>query len=334
MRRRISKTTLKFQKKVLDAIRQYDMISKGDRVLVATSGGADSVSLLKVLYELRKKLGIEVVAANIDHSLRGKESAADSRFVKGLAKSMGLEVAYKKINVRKEGKRKSSVEEKAREKRYEFLLKAAENRKCNVIATGHTMDDQAETVLMRVIYGSSTEGIRGIPPLREHGSLRIVRPLIRTERKDIIKFLKENRIKHVEDSSNENMRMRRNKIRKILLPQLEEYNPRIKRALVNLADNVREDVSLLPRGGRRASSGTEARIKISDLILQPKAVRKRIFKELFASSGGSVKKLTYRHWMDMDEFTRRAQKGKSLDLPGSIRVMKRKDELIYKKRSG
>lgn len=337
MKKKKRKTNLNFEKEVLDTIRQYDMISRGDKVLVATSGGADSVSLLKTLLNLKKKLGIEVVAANIDHSLRGEESAADSKFVKSLAKEMGIDIAYKKIDVKKSGTKKSSIEEKARKKRYEFLSKAAKSRKCNVIATGHTMDDQAETVLMRVIHGSSTEGISGIPPVRKQGKIRIVRPLIRTERKDIIAFLQQNNIKYVEDSSNENMRMRRNKIRKLLLPHLEEYNPRVKRALVNLADNIREDTSLatketIARKGR--VSGTSARIKISELLLQPKAIRKRVFKELFTSSGGSVKKLTYRHWISVDEFLKRAQNGKSLDLPGEIRVTKKKDELIYKKRSG
>lgn len=322
-----------FLKRVKDTIKHYEMLEKGDRVLVAVSGGADSVCLLKVLYDMRRRMGIELVVGNLDHSLRGAESAEESRFVKRLAKEMALECVHKKINVKACSKRGISTEEKAREKRYAFFEKAAKDKKCNVIATGHTIDDQAETVLMRVVYGSSFKGLTGIPPVREDGAFKIVRPLIRTERKDLDDFLKKMKMAHIEDSSNQDQRFVRNRIRHQLLPFLEGYNPKVKRTLTNLADTLREDLVFMEqqKNGiieKKMRPGATS-VKIKDIMLQPKTVRKEMLKDLFREAGGNVKKLTYRHWMDMDRFVR-ASGGKCvLDLPGNIRIDKKNDTVRF-----
>lgn len=324
-----------FLKQIRDTIKHYDMLRRGDRVIAAVSGGADSVCMLKVLLKLKKELGIEVLVGNMDHGLRGKESEADSRFVKELVAGLGIEFLHKKTDTRKGGKKGASVEERAREKRYGFLVEAAAENGCGVIATGHTMDDQAETVLMKVVYGGSISGITGIPPVREEDGVRIVRPLIRTERDDGRAFLERNGDAYVEDSSNSDMRFLRNKVRGELLPYLEGYNPKIKRALVNLSDTLRDDLPFLEgarqKAVRKYSSGPEDAIcvEIKDMALQPLALRKEIFKELFKRAGGNVKKLSYRHWMEMDYLIRAAEKGKSLDLPGDVRVTRERNRLIF-----
>ncbi|MFH1552568.1 MAG: tRNA lysidine(34) synthetase TilS [Candidatus Omnitrophota bacterium] len=328
-----------FLKRVKDTVKRYDMLHKGDRVLAAVSGGADSVCLLKALLDMRKGLGIEVIAANMDHGIRGKESEADSDFVKSLSEKFKLKYVHKKVNLASGRGKGGSFEEQAREKRYAFFRKAAMENKCNVIATGHTMDDQAETILMRVIYGSSLAGITGIPPFRTEGALRIVRPLIRVERRDILDFLDKDGLEYTEDSTNLDVKYLRNKVRHEVLPFLEKYNPRLRRSLVNLSDTLREDLLFISTekekiikkhapGGGSAVCG----IKIKDIILQPKTLRKEIFKVLFKRAGGNVKKLTYRHWMDMDYFLRAAEKNKSLDFPGNIRVTKRRDEVVFARR--
>jgi len=325
-----------FLKQIRDTIRHYDMLRRGDRVLAAVSGGADSVCMLMALLKLKKELGIEVLAGNMDHGLRGEESEADSCFVKELAAGLGIEFLHKKTDARKGGKKGASLEERAREKRYAFLTKAAAENGCGVIATGHTMDDQAETVLMKVVYGSSISGITGIPPVRDEEGVRIIRPLIRTERAGGRAFLEKNGVAYVEDSSNNDMRFLRNRIRGELLPFLEGYNPKIKRALVNLSDTLREDMPFL-EGARRkavrkhaAGRGDGICIEIKDMVLQPRALRKEIFKELFRRAGGNVKKLSYRHWMEMDYLLRAAEKGKSLDLPGDVRVTRERNRLIFR----
>ena len=334
--KRKSLTGAAFLKRVKDTIKHYDMLAEGDRVLVAVSGGADSVCLLKALVDLRRQLGIDLVVANMDHCLRGSQSESDSRFVMELAAALELECRHKKVRVAEGGAAGASLEEKAREKRYAFLKQAAAKSGCNVIATGHTMDDQAETVLLRVIYGSSLAGISGIYPVRQEGAFRLARPLIRTTRRDILDFLKGARQGYVEDPSNKDLKFLRNSVRHRILPFLEKYNPSLKRSLANLADALREDFIFLDAErkkalGKHQGSGS---VEMKDIILQPKAVRKEVLKELFRRAGGNVKKLTHRHWMDMDYFIRSAEKGRSLDLPGGIRLSKRDGSVIFEKARG
>jgi tRNA(Ile)-lysidine synthase len=337
MARRHTLTYSAFLKQAEDTIKRYDMLRKGDRVLAAVSGGPDSVCMLKVLLGARDKYSADIIVANLDHGLRGRESARDSVFVKKLAGEMGLKYEHKKINLRRSKRGKKSVEENARQKRYEFLKSAAVRTGCNVIATGHTMDDQAETVLIRIIYGSSISGITGISPAREEDGLRIIRPLIRTERKAIMDFLEKARLNYVEDSSNLDVKFMRNSIRHEVLPFLCKYNPRIKRTLVNLSDTFREDLFFLDTqkaaaGKHIYSGGSKTAVQIRDIILQPRTIRKEIFKELLKRAGGDIKRLTYRHWMDVDCFLRTTPKSKSLDLPGKIRITKTGNEITFRKR--
>lgn len=333
----MKKKTLRtnFLKALKDTIRQYDMLKKGDRVLAAVSGGADSVSLLRALIDIRPLAEIEVIAANLDHGLRGSESAAESRFVIDLAEKVGVPCVHAGITSHRPGKNRISVEEYLRKERYDFLVSAAKKHKCGVIATGHNMDDQAETVLMRVIKGSSTAGLAGIPPVRNERGIKVIRPLIRVARAEILSFLEASGTPHVEDSSNADTRFLRNSIRHEVIPALEKINPRIRRVLVNLADSVRQDMLMLDSvrndTGKRTAGSFRGQhsIYLSELLLQPKIVQKQICKELFGKAGGDMKKLTFRHWMDMERLIRSSEKGKSLDLPGKISVTRRKNALVF-----
>ncbi len=314
------------------------MLRHGDRVLAAVSGGPDSVGLLKVLCDLGRKLGLEIIVANLDHGIRGKESRMDSEFVKRLSEDLGLIFAHKSVRLGSKGKEKKSLEERAREKRYAFLKSAAKENGCNVIATGHTLDDQAETVLMRVITGSSPAGLAGVPPVRQEDDIKIIRPFIRVPKKDILDYLRTSRQGYVEDRTNRDIKIKRNRIRLEVFPYLEKLNPKVKRSLVNLADALREDLLLSEAEGKKVSArrmkeGKEfVRVRIADVVLQPKVLRKAVFKESIRRLGGNIKKLTYRHWMDMDYLLRTGKKGKSLDFPGGVRVTKRAFELVFEKR--
>jgi tRNA(Ile)-lysidine synthase len=338
VKKKIAKTN--FLKGIKDTIRHYDMITKGDRVLVAVSGGADSVCLLKALLDIAKGAGIAVVAANLDHGLRGRESAAESRFVEDLTKGLGVTCVRGKIRTGIQKKKKISVEEYLRAQRYAFLIRSAKKKRCNVVATGHTMDDQAETILMRIIKGASSEGMGGIPPVRREGPFTFIRPLIRSSRKEILMFLDASGLPHVEDSSNSDTKFLRNRLRHEIFPVVEKINPKIKRSLVNMADSIREDMCLVDKTKKNAvknitvSYSPEKGVRISDLLIHPKSLRKEMFKELFINAGGDVKKLTFRHWMNMDDLIRLGDNGKSLDLPGKVMVTKRKKAIIFSKRPG
>jgi len=326
-----------FLKRIKDTIKQNDMLNEGDRVLAAVSGGPDSVCLLEVLCRIRKTFQTEIIVANMDHCLRGEQSEKDSEFVEELSRKLKLGFLHKKVKIRSLGAKGVSLEELARGERYKFLKEAALRENCNVIATGHTMDDQSETVLMRMIHGAGLAGLSGIPSVRYEGNIKIIRPLIRIEKRDILEFLKKEKICFVQDKSNLDLKFVRNYARHKILPFLEESNPKIRRTLANLADSLREDYVFLSAerekiiGKYRKSAREINSIKIKDMILQPKAVRKEIFKELITKAGGNIKKLTYRHWMDMNYFLISAARGKSLNLPGGVKIIKKNDEIVFKK---
>ncbi|MBU1656779.1 MAG: tRNA lysidine(34) synthetase TilS, partial [Candidatus Omnitrophica bacterium] len=198
-----------FLKRIKDTIKHYDMLHPGDRVLVAVSGGSDSVCLLRALRGMRK-MDLEIVVGNLDHGIRKRGSKADSAFVKKLSKELGLLYAHRELNLKACKREKSSLEEKARSARYDFLGSCAKKYNCGIIATGHTLDDQAETVVMRFILGSSLKGMSGIPPVRYENGLKIIRPLIRVEKKEIIQQLHAEGWPYREDHTNRDTKYFRN----------------------------------------------------------------------------------------------------------------------------
>lgn len=214
-----------FLKKLKQAIARYDLLEKGDKVLVAVSGGPDSVALLYALLEIRDEFNLDLSVAHLNHKLRGRESDEDQKFVKKLAQKLNLKFFSKSIDVKKEAKKKKlSLEEGARLVRYRYLEDLADRIEADKIALGHQADDQAETFLMRLLRGAGGLGLSGIPPKRG----KIIRPLIEIKREEIEKFLKEKGESYRTDSSNLLPNYFRNKIRLLLLPLIKKkFNPKI-----------------------------------------------------------------------------------------------------------
>lgn len=221
------------QNKLLKFIREQDMIAPGDTVVCAVSGGADSVALLFAFYLWKDKLGITLEAAHFNHHLRGEESDRDEAFVRGLCDryDVPLHVGSAEVKPGKKG-----LEAAARDTRYTFLRSL--NGK---IATAHTADDNAETVLMHLIRGTGLKGLGGITPI--HGN--IIRPMLNVTRRDVEEFLKEWCLSHIEDSSNETDAFLRNRIRHHVMPLLTAENPRIAENLSQMALRLREDEDFL-----------------------------------------------------------------------------------------
>ncbi len=219
------------------------MVETGEKILVAVSGGPDSVCLLHVL----KELGYTVEAAHLDHQTREGASAADAAFVTALCDGLGVPLHAESRAVEAEAEASPlSFEEYARKVRYAYLADTAEAIGCDAIATGHHADDQAETVLMRVLRGAAPGGLSGIPPLRMAGNVRIIRPLLDCTRKAIVAYLDQRQVAYRIDHSNTDTRFLRNRLRHDLLPMLTaEYNPRLPEALVRLADVQRAENELL-----------------------------------------------------------------------------------------
>ena len=216
-------------------IREHDLLRAGDRVAVAVSGGADSVALLRLLLELRSELGIVVSVAHLNHQLRGADAERDAGFVAELAERHGLEFHLATRDVRAYAvEHKLSLEAAGRRLRYAFFSALVDEHKVDKVATAHTLDDQAETVLLKLLRGSWLRGLAGIHPrLRaEDGRIWVVRPLLATSRREVEAYLQRLQQPWREDLSNQDRRFRRNRVRQ-LLPQLEaEHHPGVRAALV------------------------------------------------------------------------------------------------------
>jgi tRNA(Ile)-lysidine synthase len=315
----------KLIEQVLRTVRNYEMLSPGDHVLVALSGGPDSVFLLRAMHDLKNKFKLSgITVCNLDHGLRGKESVEDSRFAKAIANKLGLRFIHKKIRLKKSAK--LSTEEMAREARYKFYREACRKSGANIVATGHTLDDQAETVIMRIIKGASLKGAVGILPVRREGDISYIRPMIELEKPEILKYLSDNSVDYRIDRTNLENIYFRNVVRSEILPFLKNYNPRIKRALFSFAEHLREDFEFIENEKARAKDlitgvrdGT-VEIALKDIAIQPGALQKEILRDALKKAGGEVKRLSFRHWKDLSNFIKYKRTGSSIDLPGSIRV--------------
>ena len=226
--------------KFIKLIQDYHLFERGERVLVGVSGGADSVALLHLLLGIRRRYDLDVIVGHFNHRLRGKESDGDEEFVRELARQLDLACVIEGASAADQSLLRAGVEAWARDRRYEFFTRVSRIHRIAKVALGHTMDDQAETVLLRLVRGAGTLGLAGIPCVREG---HFVRPLIRIRRHDILRFLAQQQLSYREDSSNTEEKYLRNRVRRELVPLLrEKYNPRIVELLSNTANILRDDI--------------------------------------------------------------------------------------------
>lgn len=235
------------------AITSYGMFDNASRVVVALSGGADSMSLLHFLVNNSERYGVEVAAAHVNHCLRGEESERDCRFVKEQCEKLGVPLYIKKVDVAKIAKERNiGTELCGREVRYEFFEELSSDGN-TAIATAHTATDNAETILLNITRGCGLDGLAGIPPKR--GS--IVRPLIRVCRTDVEKYCADNNIPFVTDSTNLRADYSRNKIRLNVIPELSKINPSVIAVINRMSDTISSDSAYL----KKVTSGEYNRCK-------------------------------------------------------------------------
>ncbi len=310
-------------------IKEFRLIDKGDKVIVGISGGPDSVVLLFLLNSLRKELGFTIHLAHLDHGLRSG-SGKDLRFVEGLANKLGLALTVRKIRL-KNIIRKGSIEEAARKVRFAFFASVAKKEKADKVALGHNRDDQAETVLMRILRGSGLYGLNSILPKRKINDLIVVRPLLLVSRVEINKYLDKRRIKACVDESNFEDIYLRNRIRNDLLPYLEQkYNKNIKEVLSNLALNTAYDYDYLRHCAclvfNRSKKGY---ISLSKLAKLHPAIKRLLFRMNIAWVKGDTKAMTSGHIAEIESLVSVRPVGSIVDLPGSISVIKQKKALRF-----
>lgn len=252
--------------KLLALIREYDMISPGDQVVCAVSGGADSMALLWSMYLLQSKLGITLSAAHFNHHLRGEESDRDEAFVREFCESYGIPVSVGSGNV---CAGKKGLEAAARDARYAYLKSLP-----GKIATAHTCDDNAETVLMHLVRGTGLKGLGAIAPV----SGKLIRPMLLISRSDVEALLEEYHIPHIEDSSNGTDAFLRNRLRHNVMPLLKAENPRLSENLSIMAMQLRQDEAVLSEMADSAAS-------VPELRALPDAVRSRALVRILKENG-------------------------------------------------
>ncbi|MCI8832891.1 MAG: tRNA lysidine(34) synthetase TilS [Clostridia bacterium] len=238
-----------FKEKIVKTITKYNLIQNGDKIVIGLSGGPDSISLINVLNEIRndKTFGLEfdLIAAHINHNIR-EEAKSDEDFVVRYCKEKNIDVYVLSIDLNKKAKQeKKGTEEAGRNARYEFFEKILIKTKANKIATAHTANDNAETVLMNIIRGSGTSGLKGIRPIREN---KFIRPLIETTREEIENYCDEHKLNPRIDKTNFENEYTRNKTRNILIPLIKEkFNPNIIITINRLSNIINEENEYLEK---------------------------------------------------------------------------------------
>jgi tRNA(Ile)-lysidine synthase len=325
------------------------MMRAGGRIGVAVSGGADSVALLLILLELRKKLGITLLAAHFNHQLRGPESDADEVFVRELATRHGLEFAAGREDVAARARENHwNLEDAARRLRYSFFAELVATGRAEWIAVGHTADDQAETVLARLARGTGPTGLAGIYPVVGH----VVRPLLEARREELRDELRALGQEWREDASNQDVTRMRARVRQSVLPHIErELQPGVVKHLSELAHLVREEESFwtaLVQGCVESSvtkSDAGLSIRIADLMEPPalrgalaqatsesralEAVSKRLIRRLAAESRGPRGQLGSIHVEQILRLAREGRSGQRVPLPGGAEVERVFDRLVF-----
>lgn len=311
---------------MLALIRREGMLPTGSRVLCAVSGGADSVALLAGLYRLREQLDLTLYAAHYNHNLRGEESSRDEDFVRALVQERfpGVELYVGAGDVAKQAKeRGAGLEETARAMRYTFLNETARNIGADKIATAHTADDNAETILLHLCRGTGLQGLTGIAPVR--GAL--IRPMLCVTRSEVEAFLQAEGLPHVEDSSNRDEYYARNRVRRQVMPVLEGLYPGFARRVSENAAALRQDEEYLARQGRELAARavcTEEEVTIPAAVLAhaPRPVAVRAVRQLLSRLREGDDSCTAAHLEGLLELCRSQAPSGEMHLPGGMLALR------------
>ena len=295
------------------------------RVLVAVSGGGDSVGLLHLLARLSPKLRPVLVVAHLDHALR-RGSSADAKFVARLAASLDLSTVMERREVLAARRKDESLEEAARRVRRSFLLAGAAEVGASAIVTGHTLDDQAETILMRLVRGAGPTALAAMAPA---GPGPFVKPLLGIERAAIRAWLGKRRIRFRDDPANSSLAFDRNRVRRLVIPALAKaLNPKAARHIVEAAGRLREDAAFLDAMARESFATIASRssgvltLQAAALVALRPPLASRVARIALTAAGCDPRRVSARHVESVVELAS-ARAGASVDLPGRNGVRRR-----------
>jgi tRNA(Ile)-lysidine synthase len=332
----------RFVRDLITEWRRLKMPFEGQTVVIGVSGGADSVSLLLAMHDLwtKQKIRLRLVAAHFNHKLRGEESDADEEFVRQLTGRLGVEFAVGRGSIQTAG----NVEQNARRARYDFLRETATKLDAFAVLTGHTINDQAETVLMNLVRGSGPDGLSGMRTVRQLGeehcsqpdktsemlpfaNILLVRPLLSwATRINTEAFCNDSGIEYRYDTMNEDTAFKRVRIRKILLPLLEDMNPNIIETLANTASLMQAVVDSSGTSKYVSSNGSD--LNLNDLRVIPEAERSGQIRDWLGRCRGTTRQLQLKHIQAIERLVVSPKSGRTVELPGG-KVVKSAGRLIY-----
>ena len=325
---------------VIQTIRRHNLLVRGQRILVGVSGGADSVALLAVLRDLALAWKLNLTVAHLNHGIRGPAAAADAAFVAGLARRWQLQFIGGRVNVPVQARRRGiSLEMAGRKARYDFFAKAARAYDCDVVATAHTADDQAETILLNLVRGAGPAGLAGIPYIGRYGALKVVRPLRDLNRKSIEQFLKKRQLVWRHDATNADPAFLRNRVRHEVLPLLEDrLNPGIRPALLRASDILASENEWL--NGLAADILEQCRAPVTGQALAadrlngyPVAARRRVLRHWLTMCGLAPEALNFEAIERLDNLVTDQRGGRAVTLSGGWLVRRARDVLTLSQRA-
>src|SRR5689334_2454467 len=333
-----------FPRLLLVEWRKLKLPLAGETIVVGVSGGADSTALLLALHELKAagKLSVRICVAHLDHKLR-KTSTQDARWVSDLAARLGYECVIGRAKVAELARAKNdNLEQAARQARYAFLERTAKRVAASYVLTAHTMDDQAETVLLRLMRGSGGSGLGGmetVRPLAKDGSIKLVRPLLWARRIETEDYCLLRKTRFLSDEMNDDHAFARVRVRKQLLPLMQSFNNRVVEALSRTAAQLREDGAVLFNDSgallRKAVVSTQQNetdspaLDVKVLANAPPALRRRALREWLSEARGSARRLEMVHLVAVEKLLEGNAGGRVVELPGGLRVRRRRDRLEF-----
>ncbi|MEO8436569.1 MAG: tRNA lysidine(34) synthetase TilS [Pyrinomonadaceae bacterium] len=347
----------KFLQGLLAEWQRLELSLQNAEVIVAVSGGVDSTALLLALAGLirAKKLDVNLTVAHLDHGLRGNLSKDDAQWVRELAEKLGYQSAVGRVDVKKRaGKAGDNLEQAARRARYDFLLKVAQKKGAQFILTAHTMEDQAETVLMNLLRGSGIDGLGGMEPVRllsKKDKIMLARPLLRWARRaDTEAYCRESGAECKTDEMNFDEKFLRVRVRRQLLPLMEGFNSRVVEALSRTALLLREDAVALSLVAEelleRATEKTQAKdpsardvknkvpsLRVEILANAQPALRLRTLRHWLAAGRGDLRRLELVHVLAVEQLLKGSRGGRVVELPGGGRVSRQRGLLQFHPKS-
>ncbi|MCR4604805.1 MAG: tRNA lysidine(34) synthetase TilS [Eubacterium sp.] len=317
----------RFERDFIQYIKAHGLLTGGERVIVGLSGGADSVALLTMLAKIRDKFELSIVAVHVHHGIRGDEADRDEIFSEDIAKKMNIEYVCKRCDAPGYAKENGlTLEEAARILRYKSFDEVLSEKKAELIALAHHMDDQAETVLMNIFRGTGPAGLAGIRPKSENR----IRPLLFATKKEILEYLSAAGIDHVEDSTNACTEHTRNRIRNEIMPLAEELYPGAGKHIASLAEDMLGYRTLSEKKAKDISHGNK--IVIPEYLKQDGDIKHELLKQAIETVIPGTKDVSRKHYAEIDSLiSDKRAAGKRISLPGHISAVRSYDELVIKK---